>query len=102
MVKKGGKKIKEILGANALQEIGPELLANLFLPPLLYAGAYVLPRKVLAKCSVHIALLGFVGVLTSTGMAGKVILGGECITYHTSHVCRRFQKVHHTFNKAIL
>ena len=55
-----------------MQAINPELLANIALPPLLYAGAFVLPRKVLAKCSLHIALLGFVGVLTSTGMAGEL------------------------------
>lgn len=54
------------------QDIEPEVLMTVFLPPLLYAGAFALPYKVLSGCSVHIALLGCVGVFTGTAMTGKL------------------------------
>ena len=55
------------------QDIDPHLLAALLLPPLLFAGAVALPRRVLVKAAPHIALLGICGVLTGTGMTAVVV-----------------------------
>ena len=56
---------------HALQNIDPSVLAVTILPPLLFAGAYGLPPKILTNCCFHIALLGCVGVFTGTAMTGE-------------------------------
>ena len=56
-----------------MQDISPSLLAALFFPPLLFAGAVALPKHILVKATSHIALLGCVGVLTGTGMTAVVM-----------------------------
>ncbi|CAL8468287.1 g7827 [Coccomyxa elongata] len=55
-------------GITFWQVIDPHLLTSLFLPPVLFAGAYALPRRILIRNASHIALLGGVAVLTGTAM----------------------------------
>ncbi len=57
----------------AQQVIHPSLLTSLFLPPVLFAGAYALPRRILIRNASHIALLGVVAVLTGTGMTAVAV-----------------------------
>lgn len=52
-----------------LQQISPEVLASIFLPVLLFAGASALNREALIKSAVHVVLLGIFGVLTGTVMS---------------------------------
>ena len=55
------------------QDIDPHLLTSLFLPPVLFAGAYGLPRRVLIRSAAHVALLGGAAVVTGTAMTAVAV-----------------------------
>ena len=51
-----------------LQDLQPAFLGLLFIPPLLFAGAFGLDSEALLQSWSHIVLLGIVGVGTGTCM----------------------------------